>query len=201
MDEQMQERETTMELKSSLVFALGHDNSVLLQSIGKTQKEKYDNRIGNLDHLVEDLMSGDPTQTIVQSGPDGLLKSQLLNLIDSAESIVCLCSFIIADTEVERALIKAVDRGVRVYALCVCVCVCVLKRSSSSGGDEDEDGDGEWTREDRIREGHKRMLGSFTGRIMLRSSGHFHAKYVIVDGNRCMLTTCNFTTKAMMEKS
>ena len=166
MDEQMQERETTMELKSSLVFALGG---------GQWSPFSF------ADHPV------------CSSGPDGALRQRVVNLIAGARETLCVCSFIIADEAVQQALLEAVGRGVRVYAL------TAADLKLKPGGDEDEDGDGEWTHEDRIREGHKQMLDSFTGRITLRSSGHYHAKYVIADGQRGLLTTCNLTTKAMME--
>ena len=43
------------------------------------------------------------------------------------------------------------------------------------------------------------MLTKLVGNIYLRSSGHFHAKYIIVDKKKGLMTTCNFTTKALIE--
>ena len=66
-----------------------------------------------------------------------------------------------------------------------------MKLKTSEGED--------WGRDDEIRELHKKMLERLAGKVYLRSSGHFHAKYIVADGIHGIMTTCNFTTKALLE--
>jgi|GEM_PF-1053663 len=124
---------------------------------------------------------------LMTSGTSGTLKKRIIQLIDSARNQVCACSFLLADTAIENALLQAEQRGVRVYLLTS----AEVKLKTS----ENED----WGRDDEIRELHKKMLTKLAGNVYLRSSGHFHAKYLIVDKNQGVMTTCNFTTKALME--
>ena len=121
------------------------------------------------------------------SGSSGGLRTRIVQLIDSAQEHICVCSFLIADNVIEDALLSAVERGVRVYLLTS----AEVKLKTSEGED--------WGRDDEIRELHKKMLARMAGKVYLRSSGHFHAKYVLIDSNRGVMTTCNLTTKALME--
>ena len=84
---------------------------------------------------------------------------------------------------IEDALLSAVERGVRAYLLTS----AEVKLKTSEGED--------WGRDDEIRELHKKMLARMAGKVYLRSSGHFHAKYVLIDSNRGVMTTCNLTTR------
>ena len=51
------------------------------------------------------------------SGSSGGLRARIVQLIDSAQEHICVCSFLIADNVIEDALLSAVERGVRVYLL------------------------------------------------------------------------------------
>lgn len=124
---------------------------------------------------------------IMTSGSSGKLKKRIIQLIDSANNQICACSFLLADNQIEDSLIKASKRGVRIYFLTS----AEVKLKTSEGED--------WGRDDEIRELHKKMLTKLVGNIYLRSSGHFHAKYIIVDKKKGLMTTCNFTTKALIE--
>jgi len=124
---------------------------------------------------------------IMTSGSSGKLKKRIIQLIDSANNQICACSFLLADSQIEDSLIKASKRGVRIYFLTS----AEVKLKTSEGED--------WGRDDEIRELHKKMLTKLVGNIYLRSSGHFHAKYIIVDKKKGLMTTCNFTTKALIE--
>jgi len=124
---------------------------------------------------------------VMTSGTSGTLKKKIIQLIDLARNQICACSFLLADSEIENALLQAEQRGVRIYLLTS----AEVKLKTS----ENED----WGRDDEIRELHKKMLTKLAGKVYLRSSGHFHAKYLIVDKNQGVMTTCNFTTKALME--
>lgn len=124
---------------------------------------------------------------VMTSGTSGTLKKRIIQLIDSARNQICACSFLLADAAIENALLQAEQRGVRVYLLTS----AEVKLKTS----ENED----WGRDDEIRELHKKMLTKLAGNVYLRSSGHFHAKYLVADKNQGVMTTCNFTTKALME--
>lgn len=124
---------------------------------------------------------------VMTSGASGSLKKRIIQLIDSSRNQICACSFLLADAAIENALLQAEQRGVRVYLLTS----AEVKLKTS----ENED----WGRDDEIRELHKKMLTRLAGKVYLRSSGHFHAKYLIVDKSQGVMTTCNFTTKALME--
>ena len=124
---------------------------------------------------------------VMTSGGSGALRNQIIELINQARQHVCVCSFLLADDNVEQALISATDRGVRVYLLTS----AEMKLKTSDGED--------WGRDDEIRELHKKMLERLSGKVYLRSSSHFHAKYIVADGVNGIMTTCNFTTKALLE--
>ena len=102
------------------------------------------------------------------SGSSGGLRARIVQLIDSAQEHICVCSFLIADNVIEDALLSAVERGVRVYLLTS----AEVKLKTSEGED--------WGRDDEIRELHKEMLARMAGKVYLRSSGLFHAKYYLV---------------------
>jgi cardiolipin synthase A/B len=124
---------------------------------------------------------------VMTSGTSGGLRNQIIQLISQANQQVCVCSFLLADTKVEEALLAATERGIRVYLLTS----AEMKLKTSEGED--------WERDDEIRELHKKMLERLSGKVYLRSSGHFHAKYIVADGVNGIMTTCNFTTKALLE--
>jgi len=124
---------------------------------------------------------------VMTSGTSGGLRTQITQLITQAKQHVCVCSFLLADAILEEALIAATERGVRVYLLTS----AEMKLKTSEGED--------WERDDEIRELHKKMLERLSGKVYLRSSGHFHAKYIVADGVDGIMTTCNFTTKALIE--
>jgi cardiolipin synthase len=124
---------------------------------------------------------------VMTSGKSGALRNQIVQLVEQAKQHVCICSFLLADAKVEEAFIAATDRGVRVYLLTS----AEMKLKTSEGED--------WGRDDEIRELHKKMLERLAGKVYLRSSDHFHAKYIVADGIHGIMTTCNFTTKALLE--
>ena len=98
---------------------------------------------------------------VMTSGGSGALRNQIIELINQARQHVCVCSFLLADDNVEQALISATDRGVRVYLLTS----AEMKLKTSDGED--------WGRDDEIRELHKKMLERLSGKVYLRSSSHF----------------------------
>ena len=70
--------------------------------------------------------------------PEGVgFEERIVQLIDSAQEHICVCSFLIADNVIEDALLSAVHRGVRVYLLTS----AEVKLKTSEGED--------WGRDDR----------------------------------------------------
>ena len=121
------------------------------------------------------------------SGQGGELKKQVTTLLASAKQKVVVSSFLIADREVEDAILAAAKRRVRVYVML-----------ASEARLDDEPGDGEFER--RVLAEHKDMLGRLGGWVLIRSAPHFHAKLVLVDPEASpagMLLTANLTKEAL----
>lgn len=104
-----------------------------------------------------------------QSDETAAFRSELIEAIQAAKGMVCVSSFLFADRELIRALLNAADRGVRVYILTAAE-TFLLKESR---------GDGEFEQE-RLEE-HKRMLNELAGRVLMRTAGDLHAKFVLID--------------------
>lgn len=102
--------------------------------------------------------------------------------------MVVLCTFLLADEDVEQAIIEAESRGVRVY--------CLIAAEARLDRDEAE---GEF--DQKVLAQHKAMLNRLAGRVMFRTSPDFHAKVVLADpftpSAEGVLLTANLTTDAM----
>lgn len=115
------------------------------------------------------------------------LISLLVEMVEHSDEIVCLSSFLLQKSELTDSLLRAHERGVRVYIL--------------TAGEEDlkvTDEDGSPSVE-RVKE-FRLLLSSLSENVFLRTAD-FHAKFVIIDpfdGNaRGVLTTSNLTNDAM----
>ncbi|SVC71257.1 uncharacterized protein METZ01_LOCUS324111, partial [marine metagenome] len=61
---------------------------------------------------------GGTRSAIYQSGPEGKLRSKIVEIVNGAKEHLCICSFMLSDPEIVDSIIKAnEDRGVRVYLL------------------------------------------------------------------------------------
>ena len=122
------------------------------------------------------------------SGQGGELKKRVIQLLDSASRKAVVSSFLMADREVEDAILETARRGVRVYVML-----------ASEARLDDEPGDGEFDR--RVLDEHKEMLGRLGGWVLIRSAPHYHAKLVLVDpgdkGAAGLLLTANLTREAL----
>ena len=121
------------------------------------------------------------------SGEGGKLTERVTTLLASARRKAVVSSFLLADCEVEAAILQAAKRGVRVYVLL-----------ASEARLDAESGDGEFER--RMLDEHKGMLGRLGGYVLIRSAPHFHAKLVLVDPDANpvgMLLTANLTREAL----
>lgn len=121
------------------------------------------------------------------SGEGGELKERIANLLASARKKVVVSSFLLADRDVEGAILEAAERGVRVYVML-----------ASEARLDNEPGDGEFER--LVLAEHKDMLGRLGGWALIRSAPHFHAKMILVDPDESpagLLLTANLTREAL----
>lgn len=121
--------------------------------------------------------------TILESGPSGVFFNKIIQAINSAQEFICLQSFLIQDSPIIDALVKAVqERSVRVFVL-----------SSAEARLKD----GKITEEDFITIEYIKMLDTkFRNNFVHRVAENFHAKYILIDPastKRGFLCTGNFT--------
>ena len=122
------------------------------------------------------------------SGPDRAVAKRIVKLLAAARQMAVVSSFLLADREVEDAMLEAAGRGVRVYVLL-----------ASEARLDNEPGDGEF--EQRVLAEHMDMLQRLGGHVLIRSAPHFHAKLVLVDPamerRAGLLLTANLTREAL----
>lgn len=119
------------------------------------------------------------------------LKREILQQIESAKEVVLVSSFLLADPEVERVILRAAARGVRTYVLTASENRLRVERNRGSDSEEELD---------RFDE-HSALLRRLEGRVLVRTGEDLHAKFVVVDPSSDrpsgVLSTANFTTKAL----
>ncbi|MHA1680604.1 MAG: phospholipase D-like domain-containing protein [Promethearchaeota archaeon] len=130
------------------------------------------------------------TKILPNTGSQGLEKS-VVKLIDNAEDVVCVCSFLFEkDTELSESLYRASKRGVRVYMLLASQVFVEQNR-----GEEDN----------KIVGKHVEFLNEAGKGYMFIRSGGVHAKFVLVDPKgenpRGMLLTANLTKRALNDNN
>ena len=120
------------------------------------------------------------------SGKNGKLTERVTALLASARQKAVVSSYLIADREVDAAILEAAKRGVRVYVMLA----SEARLDGEPGGEFEQ----------RMLDEHKDMLGRLGGYVLIRSAPHFHAKLVLVDPEASpagMLLTANLTTEAL----
>lgn len=125
--------------------------------------------------------------TVHISGRNRCVAKRLVELLREAEEQAVVSSFLLADQEIEDALLETSQRGVRVYVMI-----------SSEARLGRETGDGEF--EQRVLAGHTEMLNRLAGHVLFRSASHFHAKMLLVDpwsNPQGLLLTANLTREAL----
>ena len=125
------------------------------------------------------VMRPDRTRCLVQA---------LVRAIDGTQEMVVAATFLLADEDVEQALLRAAQRGVRVYLL-----LATETRLEKEPRDDSEF-------EQRALAEHKRMLETLAGWALIRSAPSFHAKVVLVDparGGGAFMLTANVTHEAL----
>ena len=137
--------------------------------------------------VVDSPMGHELGEAVHRSGSDRHVAMRVATLIGQANRLAVVGSFLLADTEVEAAILAAAERGVHVY---------VLLASEARLGKEP--GDGEF--EQRVYGEHKDLLRRLAGHVLIRSAPHFHAKFVLIDpfdAPAGMLLTANLTREAL----
>lgn len=120
---------------------------------------------------------------VVESGDRKVLLTKIIRMIDSAESMICIQSFLIQDSAIIDTLIKCVDqRGIKVFVLS-----SAEVRIKESIEEE----------EDFIKSNYIQLLDKkFKNHFVHRSADNFHGKYILVDPRtkpKGFVCTNNFT--------
>ncbi len=134
-----------------------------------------------------DLVGDELGQHVHISGRNRQVARRVADLLGSASEMAVVSTFLLADRDVEDALMAAAKRGVRVYAMLA---------SEARLGREESDGEFD----QRVLSEHKKMLKRLAGHVLFRSASHFHAKVVVVDpwsDPRGILLTANLTREAL----
>lgn len=128
-----------------------------------------------------------------QTGPGRTAASRAISIIDNANEVVVVCSFLLSDPEVLGALERASAKGVRVYAM-----LAAESRLLAEPPEHDRTDTAAWKR--RVLDEFKESLRRLGGRALIRASDQFHAKVVIADpGTRPagVMFTANLTKEAV----
>ncbi|MEM7657997.1 MAG: phospholipase D-like domain-containing protein [Bacteroidota bacterium] len=116
-----------------------------------------------------------------ETGPEKWVQSQLIDLIQQAQQMICVQSFIMDDNPVVEALTEAANRGIAIF---------VTGATVKLNPPEEEP--------EFRRESYQRLLESkFKGRMLFRAADHFHAKFVLIDPTtqpQGVLLTANLTS-------
>jgi len=122
-------------------------------------------------------------------GKNKTFEMELVKAIEKANELIIVCSFLIQETGITEAILKAEKKGVRVYIL----------TASEHRLEKDQAKENE-TDNERI-EDHKELLRILTKKCFIRTARHFHAKFILIDPkseNRIgYLSSANFTQNAL----
>lgn len=121
------------------------------------------------------------------TGRERKIVERILKLISGAEEMVVFSSFLLADEEIESALLLAAQRGIRVYAM-------IASEARLGRPETNDDFD------KLVVDQHKRLLKRLGGHILFRSASFFHAKVIVTDPKinpRGLLLTANLTKEAL----
>lgn len=119
----------------------------------------------------------------------------MINSIEKADDVICASSFLIQSSDLTDALLKAAGRGVKVFLL-------TAREDDLKKVPEELT---EFEKKENIIDNHKALLDSFAGKILVRTSHDFHAKYFLIDphshNQSGLMMTCNATVDAMNGKN
>ena len=121
------------------------------------------------------------------SGRRRELANAIIALIENAEDMLVICSFLLAEQDIEDALKEAALRGVRIYMMLAC------EHRLENTSDDDF--------EKHCEAQHRAMLQRLSGKILIRSAPHYHAKIILADSHsdnpKGLLLTANLTKEAL----
>lgn len=109
------------------------------------------------------------TGTVWETGPKNAVLAKMSAAVDEAREIVCLQSFLMDDNDLMAALIRAQQRGVRVYVS--------GSAEARLGGKMAEEVDRHFSTANFI----KLLEEKFRNRVLFRSAPDLHAKFLLVD--------------------
>lgn len=139
--------------------------------------------------------NGGDRHCVTYRDSDQSIRNSLISLVKSARRKIFIASFFLGDAELAEELVAAADRLVGgVYVISA-----LDDRSLSRGLEELEDeGDGP---EERRRDPaeHKRFDKLVGGGVYVRGHENCHAKFAVVDDEVALVTSANFTTRALAE--
>jgi cardiolipin synthase A/B len=119
----------------------------------------------------------------------GELKKRALSLIDSGMEMACICSFLIHDSDIEKAIVNASNRGVHVYILL----------SSEAKMDKRIFEDDDFSK--KTLEEFNDTIRRLSPVVKIRSSANFHSKFIVIDPHgknpQGMVLTSNLTKEAL----
>jgi cardiolipin synthase len=101
------------------------------------------------------------------AGKKGDFRDIVIESINESEDFICFSTFLFGDSLIEKALLDASERGVRVYML------CPSEKIDKEYEDEED--------VDERSEEHKEFLDRVGGRILIRSAEHLHSKFILID--------------------
>jgi len=147
-----------MALQKTIVKERIHDNSSeTLQDVWISSKRSTSDF--NLTESMDD--------SVWIAGKNGEFRDIVIKHIKESEEFICFSTFLFGDELIEKALLDASDRGVRVYMLCPSEKI-------------DKDFEDEEDIDERAEE-HKEFLDRVGGRILIRSAEHLHSKFILID--------------------
>lgn len=172
-------------------FATGFDrmHTETVSQIGRNLGPAWKEHSGTpeSDRASQSATAGGDVLTSCKSGR---LQDELCRVIDEAQHMLVICSFLLASGPLSDAIERASRRNVRVYVLL-----------ASETRLKQEPNEGEF--EAKCRTQHEDMLSRLAGAALFRSSEQFHAKIVLADPqdegiSAGILLTANLTDEALM---
>lgn len=125
--------------------------------------------------------------------PEQELTAKLAEMARRAKDIICVSSFLIQRSDFTEELLKAAARGVRCYLL------TAQKKDLVASSDDLTD------YEKGLVEEHKKLLDELAGKVNVRTSEHFHAKFALFDPKDKhpwgVMSTSNLVVEAMRGKN
>ncbi|MHA1755982.1 MAG: phospholipase D-like domain-containing protein [Promethearchaeota archaeon] len=139
----------------------------------------------------EDKLSSKFGKYIIISNGDKVLYEKIINMIDNAKEIICISSFIFTDLDIANHLVKASNKGVRIYILTASD--SKIRNLPNEESDFGKD----------VFEKNKKFFDSISNKVKIRTSDKFHAKFILIDpklqNKKGLFLTSNFTRKSFLE--